>query len=64
MIANIDERLTTAQAARKASVSNETIRLWVKTGRLPATKIATGQFRIALADLERVLNLRPNAQQS
>lgn len=55
--ANIDERLTTSQAARRASVTPETIRLWIHDRRLTAVRTKTGQWRIDPAELDKVLGM-------
>jgi excisionase family DNA binding protein len=46
--------LTVPQAARRTARHPETIRRWIRQGRLPATKIGT-QHVIEEADLEALL---------
>ena len=45
--------ITVAEAARRAARSPETIRRWIRSGRLPSTKAGTRHL-IAAADLVRV----------
>lgn len=49
-----DEYLTTAEAARVASVAPKTIRRWIRTGKLVAHS-AGRELRIRRADLERAM---------
>jgi len=42
MVAHLAEMLTTSEAARAAGVSEQTIRLWAKSGRLPFTATKHG----------------------
>ena len=46
--------ITVPEAARRAAKDPETIRRWIRGGRLPARKIGT-QHVIEEADLDRVL---------
>jgi excisionase family DNA binding protein len=46
--------LTVPEAARRAGRNPETIRRWIRSGRLPATKVGT-QHVIDEGDLEAVL---------
>ena len=57
MTTRIDDRLTTSEAARRAGVSGETLRGWLRSGRLPSTETRLGRL-IDPADLERVIATR------
>ena len=57
MTAVHDSRLTASQAARVAGVAPETIRLWVKTGRLRAERTPLGML-IDPHDLDAVIRER------
>lgn len=48
------EWMTPHQAAQYLQVSEATITRWIRTKKMPASKIG-GQYRIAAADLERML---------
>jgi excisionase family DNA binding protein len=48
------QELTVRQAARRAGRSEETIRRWIWSGRLPAVKRGTS-YRIDVVNLERVM---------
>ena len=58
----ISEQLTVTEAARTARVTGCTVYRWIRDGRLPATKLSTGTFRIATADLAKFL--RAETQQT
>jgi excisionase family DNA binding protein len=49
--------LTVPEAARRAARNPETIRRWIREGRLRASKVGT-QYIIEERDLERVLDER------
>lgn len=53
--------LTTAEAARKLTVSDETIRRWIADGKLPAITLPSGQYRIRKADVEAILRGEPES---
>ena len=55
------ERLTTAQAARRANVSEQSIRSWVKSGRLRAETTPYGSL-VDASDLDDVIADRAIAQ--
>lgn len=47
-----DDLITTHEAARRLGVHVETIRRWVRDGRLPAVTVASGRiYRVRAADL-------------
>jgi len=48
------QELTVRQAARQAGRSEETLRRWIWSGRLPAVKRGTS-YRIDVVNLERVM---------
>jgi excisionase family DNA binding protein len=50
--------LSAVEAAHRIGQNERTIRRWIETGKLPATKYGS-QFKIALADLEPFLDKRP-----
>jgi hypothetical protein len=62
MVATVD-LLSTSTAARAAGVSAESIRAWIRTGRLPAQATPIGAL-IDPADLYRALALREAAQRA
>lgn len=47
--------ITVPEAARRAGKDPETIRRWIRSGRLPATKVGT-QHVVEAADLELILD--------
>jgi excisionase family DNA binding protein len=61
-MADIDELLTVDEVAGRAKVNPETVRRWIKSGRLPAVKPAGGAYRIHSTDLERLFGTPPKAQ--
>jgi excisionase family DNA binding protein len=50
----VDQELTVREAASRAGRSEETIRRWIWSGRLPAVKRGVG-YRIDIARLEEVI---------
>lgn len=50
--------LTGPQAARKLGVTGQTVRQWVRSGRLPAVMLPSGHLRIAAEDVEAILQTR------
>lgn len=46
--------LTTKSAALRLGVVGETVRLWERTGRLPAIRTESGQRLFRLGDVERL----------
>ena len=50
--------LLTNEAAQVLGVSPETVRLWERAGRLPATKTATGVRLFNRSDVERLARER------
>jgi excisionase family DNA binding protein len=63
MRAVLDERLTTSEAARLAGVSKQSIRSWMRAGRLPHEVTPLGAL-IDPADLDALLLARERAQQA
>jgi excisionase family DNA binding protein len=47
--------LTTGEAGRELSVTDETIRRWIADGRLPAITLPSGQFRIRREHVAAIL---------
>ena len=54
--------LMTADVARIADVTPATVRWWESTGRLPATKTASGARLFSRADVERFVRKREAAR--
>jgi excisionase family DNA binding protein len=50
-----DRLIPVAAAAKRLSVCPETIRRWVRTGRLPVVRYPSGQYRIASETIDRIL---------
>lgn len=50
--------LSSAEVARLANVTPETVRQWERTGKLPCTRTASGMRLFAPADVERFLEER------
>lgn len=53
--------LNLVSAADYADASVPTVRRWVKRGLLPATKLASGTWRIQRVDLEAFMRGKPSA---
>ncbi len=52
--------LTTAEAAQRLKVSDETVRAWVRSGKLDGVQIGRrAGFRISAASVKRLLTGRP-----
>jgi len=51
----VSRYLTAPQAARILEVSDQTVRDWVKAGKLPALVYPSGRMRIRRADVEAIL---------
>ena len=56
-----DIYLTVEEIARQLKVSPDTVRRWIREGRLPAIDLI-GQYRIRLEDYERFLEQRRKGQ--
>jgi excisionase family DNA binding protein len=50
-----EKLLTVAIAAKRLDVCTETVRRWVKAGRLPSLRYPSGQFRIPESAVEKIL---------
>jgi excisionase family DNA binding protein len=46
--------LTTSDAARQLGIAANTLRVWERTGRLPAIRTASGVRLFARADVDRI----------
>lgn len=62
-VANLARGLTPEQVAKRVRVSRRIVMSWIHAGELPATNIAASgaaqpRFRIALADVERLIASR------
>ncbi len=51
--------LTTGQAGRRWGVTSETVREWVRTGRVPAVRTPSGRFLIAERDVQPLPSVDP-----
>lgn len=47
--------ISVTAAARRLDVDGETIRRWIKTGKLAAIQLPSGQYRVASAQVEKIL---------
>lgn len=47
--------LTTGAVARELNVTDETIRRWIRDGRIAAIKLPSGQVRIRRSTLDEIL---------
>ncbi len=54
-MSQVADLLTTGEAARELSVTDETIRRWIMAGRMPAITLPSGQFRIRREHVEAIL---------
>lgn len=54
----MDEFLTTRQLAAYLQVSPETVRAWVRTGRIPEIRVSAKVRRFKIVDVERALRHR------
>ena len=48
--------LSTGKAARRLSVTPDTVLKWIKSGRLPAVRTAGGHYRVAESDLDGLMH--------
>jgi excisionase family DNA binding protein len=62
MAAEPSDLLTTGSAARLIGVSCDTVRGWVRVGKLEATRVDTGQLLFNRGDCERVREERRQRQ--
>ena len=53
-----DELLTASQAAEALSATSQTIRNWIRSGRLPAVRIGN-RFLVPRAEVDRLRGARP-----
>src|SRR5436305_1912865 len=54
--------LSTGAAAELLGVDRSTVRHWIHDGKLPASETVGGQYRIARADIEALLQAPPTAR--
>jgi len=54
-MAQTEGLLTAPQVAEMLSVSAETVRSWVKSGRIPHITLPSGKHRFRRADIEAIL---------
>lgn len=54
--------LTTGEVADALSVGPDTVRRWVKDGKLAAVELPSGVLRFKRADVERILGLEPDRE--
>jgi excisionase family DNA binding protein len=64
LVAEHDELLTVDEVAERVKVNPETVRRWVRSGRLPAVKPAGGPYRIHSIDLDRLFGVSPKDEAS
>jgi excisionase family DNA binding protein len=57
-----DELLTVDEVAERVKVNPETVRRWIKSGKLPAVKAAGGPYRIHSTDLDRLFGAVPKEE--
>lgn len=55
---NGDEPLTIKQVTRELNVDDKTVRRWIKSGQLKATRDIVGRYTISRADLDRFVEQR------
>lgn len=53
-----DESLTIKQVTRELDVDDKTVRRWIKSGQLRATRDIVGRYSISRADLDRFVEQR------
>ena len=53
-------KMRATQAAARAGVHGSTITRWIKAGRLPARRLASGELEIDEAALDELLEARPS----
>ena len=53
-----DEPLTIKQVTRELDVDDKTVRRWIKSGQLKATRDIVGRYAISRADLDRFVEQR------
>lgn len=53
-----DEPLTIKQVTRELNVDDNTVRRWIKSGQLRATRDIVGRYTISRADLDRFVEQR------
>lgn len=47
--------MTVTEVAAELRVSTATVRRWIAAGKLPATTLPTGTYRVARADVDAIL---------
>jgi len=55
-----EDHVNVIEAARRIGVSDETIRRWIRLGRLPAEKLGL-QYFIPEKEVERLVRQRPDS---
>lgn len=58
MLEKASEGITAAEAARRLGVDAQTVRNWIRTGKLPATSFGPEGARIIRVDPVDIANLR------
>jgi len=53
-----DEPLTIKQVTRELNVDDKTVRRWIKSGQLKATRDIVGRYTISRADLDSFVEQR------
>jgi len=57
----VDGTLTVDQAAQRLGVSVQTVRRWIRLGRLPALRVGAKRVRVREVDLDRMVSALPVA---
>ncbi|MSQ09652.1 MAG: DNA-binding protein [Dehalococcoidia bacterium] len=55
----VEDALTVDQAARRLGVSAQTVRRWIRVGRLPAYRVGAKRVRVLEADLSQMIAILP-----
>lgn len=63
MTVNVRDDLTIREAAALAGLTPETLRVWVRRGRVKAHKAINGQWRIPRSEIERALGYEPQPEE-
>lgn len=49
-----ERKLTPSQVARRLDVTPETVREWIRTGKLPSIKLPSGRMKVRERDVEAI----------
>lgn len=53
-VKNMKEYLTIKEVSERLSISEQTVRIWIKDGKLPAVKVGR-RYRVTIADCDTIL---------